>query len=67
MVCHLAYDRPPLTRKERVENVKKRDYFTKYSEQAREVLNMLLDKYADEGIDAIEDMNILKISPLSRL
>ncbi|MDD2891476.1 MAG: DEAD/DEAH box helicase family protein [Candidatus Gracilibacteria bacterium] len=67
MICHLAYDRPPMTRKQRAEKAKKGDYFEQYGEQAREILNMLLEKYADEGIDAIEDMNVLKISPLSRL
>jgi type I restriction enzyme R subunit len=67
MVCHLAYDRPPLTRKQRVEKAQKGDYFEKYGPQAKEVLSMLLEKYADEGIGAIEDMNVLKISPLSRL
>jgi type I restriction enzyme, R subunit len=48
MIAHIAYDKPILTRKERANNVKKRDYFTKYSEQAKEILNLLLDKYADE-------------------
>ncbi len=47
MVCHLAYDRPPLTRKQRADKAKKSDYFSKYGEQAKEVLNMLLETYAD--------------------
>lgn len=65
LVCHIAYDQPPLTRKERAHNVKKRDYFTKYGEQAREVLNALLDKYADEGISTMESAKVLKLKPFS--
>jgi type I restriction enzyme R subunit len=56
---------PPLTRKERANNVKKRNYFTKYGEQARAILNDLLDKYADKGITSIEDTKILKLRPFS--
>lgn len=63
LICHTAFDQPPLTRSERVNNVKKRDYFTKYGEQAREVLEALLDKYADEGIENIEDMKVLQVNP----
>jgi type I restriction enzyme, R subunit len=63
LICHIAYDQPPLTRQERANNVKKRDYFTKYGEQARAVLNALLDKYADKGISAIENAKILKLKP----
>jgi type I restriction enzyme R subunit len=65
LICHVAYDMPPLTRKERVENVKKRNYFTKYGEQARKVMENLLDKYADEGIDDIESMEVLKVKPFT--
>lgn len=65
LICHVAFDQPPLTRKERANNVKKRDYFTKYGEQARKVLETLLDKYADEGVTNIESMNILKVKPLT--
>jgi len=65
LICHVAFDQPPLTRKERANNVKKRDYFTKYGEQARKVLEMLLDKYADEGVTNIESMDILKVKPLT--
>jgi len=65
LICHIAYDQPPLTRKERADNVKKRNYFTKYGEQARAILNALLDKYADEGITSIEDAKILKLQPFS--
>ena len=66
MVCHTAFDQPPLSRAERANNVRKRDYFTKHGEQARAVLDALLDKYADEGIENIEDMNILQVNPLNR-
>ena len=65
LICHIAYDQPPLTRKERANNVKKRNYFTKYGEQARAVLNALLDKYADKGIEGIEDAKVLKLKPFS--
>jgi len=65
LICHVAYDQPPLTRKERANNVKKRNYFTKYGEQARNVLEALLDKYADEGIENIESMEVLQVKPLS--
>jgi type I restriction enzyme R subunit len=63
LVCHVAFDKPPLTRKERADNVRKRDYFTKYGEQAQKVLSALLDKYADEGIIHIEEPQILTINP----
>ena len=63
LICHVAYDQPPLTRKERANNVKKRNYFTKYGEQARKVLESLLDKYADEGIENIESMEVLRVKP----
>lgn len=65
LICHIAFDMPPLTRKERANNVKKRNYFTKYGEQARAILNDLLDKYADKGITSIEDTKILKLRPFS--
>jgi type I restriction enzyme R subunit len=65
LICHVAYDQPPLTRKERANKVKKRNYFTKYGEQARKVLEALLDKYADEGITNIESIDILKVKPLT--
>jgi len=67
LICHVAFEQPPLTRKERANNVKKRNYFTKYGEQARKVLESLLDKYADEGITNIESMDILKVKPLTGL
>jgi len=63
LICHIVFDQPALTRKERADNVKKRNYFTKYGEQARAVLETLLDKYSDGGIENIESMNILSITP----
>jgi type I site-specific restriction endonuclease len=66
LICYVAWNRPPLTRKQRAENVKKRDYFTKYGEKARDVLNALLEKYANEGIENIEDLSVLKLEPLKQ-
>jgi type I restriction enzyme R subunit len=66
LVCHVAFDQPPLTRRERADNVKKRNYFAKYGEQARAVLEALLDKYADEGIATIETVNVLRVQPLDK-
>lgn len=63
LICHVAFDKPPLTRKERANNVKKRNYFTKYGEQAKKVLEALLDKYADEGITNIESIEVLRVNP----
>ncbi|QEP45091.1 DEAD/DEAH box helicase [Ectothiorhodospiraceae bacterium BW-2] len=67
LICHTAFDQPPLTRAERANRVKKRDAFSQYGEQARQVLNALLDKYADEGIENIEDIKILKINPFNQI
>lgn len=67
LICHIAWDAPALTRKERAENVRKRNYWTKYGEQARNVLNALLDKYAETGIENIEDMKVLTVEPLKGL
>jgi type I restriction enzyme, R subunit len=66
MICHTAFDQPPLTRAERAKQVKKRDVFSKYGEQARNVLDALLDKYADEGIENIEDIKVLKVNPFDQ-
>jgi type I restriction enzyme R subunit len=63
LVCHVAFDMPPLSRKERAENVKKRNYFGKYSEKARAILNAIIDKFADDGIVEIESREILKFQP----
>ncbi len=67
LICHIAFDQPPLTRKERANNVKKRNYFTKYSEQAQTVLNALLDKYADAGVKEIESIHVLKVQPFDQM
>ena len=63
LVCHVAFDRPPLTRRERANGVKKRDIFGKYETKARSVLEALLEKYADAGILSLESMEILKVDP----
>ena len=65
LICHIAYGKKPLTRKERIENVKKKDYFTKYEDKAREVIDALLEKYADKGITAIDDIGDLQVSPFT--
>lgn len=67
LICHVAWDMPALTRRERAEKVKKRNYFTKYGPQARRVIEALLDKYATEGIENIEDMAVLKIDPFTKI
>ena len=64
LICHVAYDQPPLTRKERANNVKKRNYFAKYGDQAKKVLEALTDKYADEGITNIESIEVLRVNPI---
>lgn len=66
LICHVAFDQQPLTRRERAMNVKKRNYFTKYGPKARAVLDALLDKYADEGIENIESMEVLKLHPFDQ-
>ena len=65
-ICHVAYDKKPLTRKERANNVKKRDFLSKYSGVAREILEALLDKYMDLGIREIGKAEILKLDPFLR-
>ncbi len=65
LICHVAFDKKPLTRRERAENVKKRDVFTKYGPQARAVLDALLEKYRDEGVLNLDDTNVLRIAPFS--
>jgi type I restriction enzyme, R subunit len=65
LICHVAFDAKPLTRRERAENVKKRDVFAKYGGKARAVLDALLAKYQDEGVINLDDANVLKISPFS--
>ena len=66
-ICHVAFDKKPLTRKERAENVKKRDFLNKYSGAAREVLEALLDKYMNTGIYEIEKTEILKLDPFMKM
>lgn len=63
MICHTAFDQPPLTRAERAKRVKKQNYFAQYGDKACKVLESLLDKYADEGIENIEDIKILTVNP----
>ena len=67
LICHVAFDAKPLTRRERAENVKKRDVFNKYGEQARAVLDALLAKYADQGVFNLDDVSVLRIPPLTAL
>ena len=67
LICHIAWDAPALTRRERAENVRKRNYWTKYGDKARSVLEALLDKYAEEGIENLESMKVLTTPPLDKL
>ena len=67
LICHVAYEQKPLTRKERAEQVKKRDYFTKYGDLARKVIAALLDKYADDGGLDFENPEIIGMDPLSKI
>jgi type I restriction enzyme R subunit len=67
MICHVVFDQPALTRKERANNVKKRNYFTQYSEQAQSVLNSLLEKYADAGVSELENLQTIKVYPFTEI
>ena len=67
LICHVAFDQPPLTRRERVDNVRKRNVFTKYGGQARAVLDALLKKYQDEGAMGLDDPRILKVDPFGKM
>lgn len=67
LICHVAFDAKPLTRRERAESVRKRDVFNKYGGQARAVLDALLVKYADEGMFNLDDVSVLRIPPLTEL
>jgi type I restriction enzyme, R subunit len=67
LICHVAFEQKPLTRKERAEQVRKRDYFIKYGGLAREVISALLDKYSDEGMLDLENPEIIRLDPLSKL
>ncbi|HBL48996.1 MAG TPA: restriction endonuclease, partial [Firmicutes bacterium] len=64
LLCHVAFDQKPLTRRERANNVKRRNYFAKYGGQAAAVLDALLEKYADSGVADLESMDILKVNPI---
>jgi type I restriction enzyme R subunit len=66
LICHVVYDQPPMSRKQRAEQVRKQDYFMQYGEQARNVLDALLNKYADEGIENIESMDVLRVKPINQ-
>jgi type I restriction enzyme R subunit len=65
LVCHIAFDQPPLTRRERADKVRKRHVFEKYGDQTRAVLDALLEKYADGGVRSVESLEILKVDPLT--
>lgn len=67
LICHVVFDRPPLTRRERAQRARKSDVFSKYGEQARKVLDALLDKYANEGITPVEKMTVLRVPPISAM
>jgi len=67
LICHIAFDKPPLTRKERADNVKKRDVFTKCGDKAKAVLEALLEKFSDSGLPIVESLDILKVQPISGL
>jgi type I restriction enzyme R subunit len=67
VICHIVYDQPPLSRKDRAEQVRKQNYFSKYEGASKEVLDALLDKYTDDGIEPIEDVKVLTIAPFSQL
>ena len=66
-ICHIAYGKKPLTRRERAENVKKRDVFNKYGVEARKVLEALLEKYATDGITQLENTTVLKLDPFRQM
>jgi type I restriction enzyme R subunit len=67
LICHIAFDQPPLTRRERADGVKKRNVFSMYEEKAREVLGILLDKYADQGLETIEKIDVLRLDPFTQI
>ena len=66
-ICHIAYGKKPLTRRERAENVKKRDIFSKYGPDARKVLEALLEKYASDGISQLENRKVLSLEPFRQM
>ena len=66
LICHIAFDQPPLTRKERAEKVRRRNVFAQYGDTARAVLDALLEKYADSGLKRVESLDILKVAPFPK-
>lgn len=66
LILHIVYDRPPLTRKERADNVRKHNYFTQYGQQAAEILEAMLSKYADSGLPDLENVDVLKVDPIKQ-
>ena len=66
LICHIVFDQPPLTRRERANNVRKHNYFTKYGEKAAEILDALLTKYADSGLSDLENVDVLKVDPIKQ-
>lgn len=67
LICHIAFDKKPLTRLERINNIKKRDYFTKYEKKARLVIEAILEKYSDGGILNYEDLSIINLDPINKV
>lgn len=67
LICHVAYGRPPLTRRNRAQNVRKRDVFAKYGPKAHAVLDALLEKYQDEGLVDLADPRVLQIAPIDKI
>lgn len=67
VICHIVYDQPPLSRKERAAQVRKNNYFSKYEGASKEVLSALLDKYTDSGIEPVEDVTVLTLAPFSKI
>ncbi|MCB1599543.1 MAG: DEAD/DEAH box helicase family protein [Xanthomonadales bacterium] len=67
LICHIAFDQPPLSRRERAAQVRKRNVFARYGDQTRAVLEALLDKYADAGLRSVESMDILKVDPFTTI
>lgn len=66
LICHIAWDMPPLSRRERADRVKKHNYFTRYGDKARTIIDALLDKYAEEGIENIEDLSVFRVEPFNQ-
>ena len=66
LILHIVFDKPPLTRKERADHVRKHNYFTKYGEKASEILDILLTKYADSGLADLENVDVLKVDPITQ-